>query len=98
MIDIDRRKLPQPDVVAEWDGRKFAETLRHDQSCGRYSTDFRQLLHVGYKVAAEMRGEFTDAVADSQRIIPHKAFGEHLLIDPSRFFGLCEIIAEVTAD
>jgi hypothetical protein len=69
VVDIDSGKLPSPEVVAEWNGKKFTEALRHDQSCGRYNPDFRQLLHIGYKVAAEMRTEFTDAIADCQRII-----------------------------
>jgi hypothetical protein len=72
VINIDKGRLPSPAVVAEWDGRRFAEALRHDQSCGRYNPDLRQLIHVGYKVAAEMGAEFTDAVADCERIIgPH---------------------------
>ncbi len=69
VIDIDKGRLPSPEVVAEWNGKRFAEALRHDQSCGRYNPDLRQLLHVGYKVAAEMGREFTDAVADCERII-----------------------------
>jgi hypothetical protein len=72
VIDIDKGRLPSPEVVAEWNGKRFAEALRHDQSCGRYNPDLRQLLHVGYKVAAEMGTEFTDAVANCERIIgPH---------------------------
>jgi hypothetical protein len=69
VIDIDKGRLPSPEVVAEWNGKRFAEALRHDQSCGRYNPDLRQLLHVGYKVAAEIGREFTDAVADCERII-----------------------------
>jgi hypothetical protein len=69
VIDIDPRRLPQPEVVAEWDGKRYADELRHDSLCGRYNPHFRQLLHVGYKVAAEMGKEFTDAVADCERII-----------------------------
>jgi hypothetical protein len=69
VIDIDKGRLPNPEVVAEWNGKRFAEALRHNQSCGRYNPDLRQLLHVGYKVAAEMGTEFTDAVADCERII-----------------------------
>ncbi len=72
VINIDKGRLPSPEVVAEWNGRRFAEALRHDQSCGRYNPDLRQLIHVGYKVAAELGKEFTDAVADCERIIgPH---------------------------
>jgi len=69
VIDISQGRLPSPEVVEEWNGRKLAESLRHNQSCGRYNPDLRQLLHVGYKVAAEMEKEFTDAVEDCERII-----------------------------
>jgi hypothetical protein len=69
VIDIDRSKLPMPEVVNGWNAKRYVDELRHDQSCGRYNPNFRQLLHVGYKVAAEMGKEFTDAVADCERII-----------------------------
>jgi tagaturonate epimerase len=69
VIDIDKGRLPNPEVVAEWNGKRFAEALRHDQSCGRYNPDLRQLLHVGYKVAAEMGTEFTNAVSECEGII-----------------------------
>ncbi len=69
VIDINKGRLPSPEVVAEWNGKKFAEALRHDQSCGRYNPDLRQLLHVGYKVAAEMKADFTHAVAECEGII-----------------------------
>jgi len=69
VVNIDRRKLPLPEVVAEWNGKRYADELRHDDSCGRYNPHFRQLLHVGYKVAAEMGKEFIDAVADCECII-----------------------------
>jgi len=69
VIDIDKSKLPLPEVVNDWSGKKFTETLRHDSSSGRYNPHLRQLLHIGYKVAAEMGTEFTNAVADCERII-----------------------------
>ncbi|MGD1042229.1 MAG: tagaturonate epimerase family protein [Sedimentisphaerales bacterium] len=69
VIDIDKGRLPDPEVVAEWNGKRFAEALRHDQSCGRYNPDLRQLLHVGYKVAAQMKSDFTHAVSECEGII-----------------------------
>ena len=62
VIDIDRSKLPAPEQVAGWDGATFASTLRHDQSHAQYNPSFRQLLHVGYKVAAEMGPRFLEAL------------------------------------
>ncbi|OHB68434.1 MAG: hypothetical protein A2Y77_09905 [Planctomycetes bacterium RBG_13_62_9] len=69
VIDIDRSKLPTPEVVQNWDGERFAATLRHDPSCARYNPSFRQLLHVGYKVAAEMAPRFLAALEKSEPII-----------------------------
>ncbi len=54
VIDIDRGKLPQPSQVASWTSEEFVETLRHNQSSQRYSVHFRQLVHIGFRVAAEM--------------------------------------------
>jgi hypothetical protein len=62
VIDIDRNKLPAPDAVARWDGERFAAALRHNPSCRQYNPNFRQLLHVGYKIAAELGPRFTDAL------------------------------------
>ncbi len=62
VVDIDRGRLPSPETVAKWDGGLFAASLRHDAACAAYNPHFRQLLHVGYKVAAEMGGRFTAAL------------------------------------
>jgi hypothetical protein len=62
VIDIDAARLPHPDVVDGWDGTRFAAALRHDQACPHYNLHFRQLLHVGYKVAAEMGCRYLDAL------------------------------------
>ncbi|MGE5608911.1 MAG: tagaturonate epimerase family protein [Bacillota bacterium] len=62
VIDIDRAKLPSPDEVAHWTGEHFAHVLRHDSSCPHYNRHVRQLLHVGYKLAAEMGSRYTDAL------------------------------------
>ena len=59
---IIRVALPLPEVVARWDGVGFAAALRHNVACKAYNPHFRQLLHVGYKVAAEMHDRFTTAL------------------------------------
>ncbi len=60
VIDIDDSKLPTPEEVAEWDGEKFSNTLRHISGHPDYNPNFRQLIHVGYKVAAEMGENYTN--------------------------------------
>jgi hypothetical protein len=69
VIDIDREKLPTAQEVDKWDGERFASVLRHDQSCEHYNINFRQLLHVAYKVAAEMGTRFSDALDKYEEII-----------------------------
>jgi len=54
VIDIDNSKLPTVEEVSGWSGEKFANTLRHIPGHPDYNPNFRQLIHVGYKVAAEL--------------------------------------------
>jgi len=69
VIDIDRAKLPSTQLVQKWSGDQFANTLRHDQSCDDYDPGFRQLLHVSYKVAAEMGSDYLQALTENKHII-----------------------------
>jgi hypothetical protein len=69
VIDIDRAKLPSADEVSRWDGEHYARTLRHDQSSPQYNPHFRQLLHVGYKVAAQMGTRYTDALKANEQVV-----------------------------
>ena len=62
VIDIDPAKLPSAQDINKWDGQQFAAALRHDQGCPGFNPNLRQLLHVGYKVAAEMGPRFTNAL------------------------------------
>lgn len=59
VIDIDDSKLPSAEEVAGWTGEKFGNTLRHIPGHVDYNPNFRQLIHVGYKVAAEMGQRYT---------------------------------------
>ena len=90
VINIDRAKLPEPAQVAKWDGRKFAATLRHDQSCKDYNPNFRQLLHIAYKIAAEMGKryldaltKYEDAIAPQVTVNLHERHIKPLFISPS---------------
>ncbi len=60
VIDINKSDLPTADEVENWDGQKFANTLRHVQGHPDYNPSFRQLIHVGYKIAAEFGSEYTN--------------------------------------
>jgi len=69
VIAIDRRKLPDPKTVNAWNKDEFVAALRHDQSNPSYNMHFRQLLHLAYKLAAEMGDEFTIALDRSQEYV-----------------------------
>ncbi len=59
VIDIKDDELPAAEGVAGWTGEKFGNTLRHIPGHPDYNSNFRQLIHVGYKVAAEMGDKYT---------------------------------------
>lgn len=69
VIDIDKDKLPSPEVVDQWSSDELADALRHDQSCDKYNPNFRQLLHVAYKIAAEMGTDYLNALEKHEKII-----------------------------
>ena len=77
VIDITKKKLPTPDEVKEWNSAKFAKTLRHDKSCPDFNPDFRQLIHVGYKIAAQMGDRFY-SVLDRSRLSVEKNVSENI--------------------
>ena len=62
VIDIHPERLPDPAQVRSWDGHRFARALRHDPDCPDYNPDLRQLLHVAYKLAAELGPRYLDAL------------------------------------
>ena len=46
--------------MAEWSSEDFVSALRHDASNPKYNLHLRQLLHVGFKVAAKMGERYLD--------------------------------------
>jgi len=69
VIDIDKQKLPAPEEVDQWDGEKFSQTLRHDQNNPNYNLHFRQLMHVGYKVASQMGDMYLKTLEENEAVI-----------------------------
>ncbi|MBN1973338.1 MAG: hypothetical protein JW787_06845 [Sedimentisphaerales bacterium] len=69
VINISRENLPSPEKISKWDSEQFANALRHDQSCPQFNPDLRQLLHVGYKIAAKMGTVYTNALEKYEDII-----------------------------
>jgi hypothetical protein len=59
VIEIDNSQLPSVEEVNTWTSEKFANTLRHIPGNPDYNANFRQLIHVAYKVASEMGETYT---------------------------------------
>jgi tagaturonate epimerase len=82
VIDIDRKKLPTPEQVAGWTGEQFTAALRHDPANPQYNPSFRQLLHVGFKVAAQMAERYTNALKQFEptiaKNVTENTFDRHL--------------------
>jgi hypothetical protein len=60
VIDIDPRRLPWADEVQGWSSERFVGALRHDPRSPLFNADLRQLIHVGYKIAAQLGERYLD--------------------------------------
>jgi hypothetical protein len=69
VIEIDDSALPDPSITDGWDKNKFVNTLRHIKGHPDYNPNFRQLIHVGYKVAAEMGDQYYEALRKFSDVI-----------------------------
>ena len=63
VIDIAPARLPTPAEVERWSSQQFTAALRHDRSNPAFNPDLRQLVHVGYKIAAGMGARYTNLLA-----------------------------------
>jgi hypothetical protein len=83
VIDIDAARLPSPQMVRAWSSDEFANALRHVPGHPAYNPHLRQLLHVGYKVAAQMGTRYTDALKAFEptiaRCVKENIFNRHIL-------------------
>ena len=82
VIDIDRAKLPPAAIVARWNAAQFVAALRHDPKCRDFNPHLRQLLHVGYKVAAKMGDQYLKMLdtceASISRNVTENLFERHI--------------------
>jgi hypothetical protein len=69
VIDIDPAKLPTPETVDGWGSEQYVSALRHDQSNPAYNASLRQLLHVGFKVAAKMGDRYLEALQANEQVV-----------------------------
>jgi hypothetical protein len=88
VIDIQKNKLPSLQEVEHWTGEKLANTLRHISCHPDYNPNFRQLIHVGYRVAAEYGAEYTRALERNKEIVGHQVIENIYDRHIKRLFGI----------
>jgi tagaturonate epimerase len=59
VIDIETARLPRPKDAERWTAEQWIEALRHDPHSPAYNSSLRQLMHVGFKIAAKMGPRYT---------------------------------------
>jgi tagaturonate epimerase len=69
VIDIDPARLPSATEVAGWSSQQFTDALRHDPQNPAYNSSIRQLLHVGFKIAARMGPRYLSQLEAHETVI-----------------------------
>lgn len=69
VIRIDRKQLPSPQTVNGWTGDHFASALRHDTSNPSYNLHLRQLVHIAFRIAAEMGDTYQQALIRNRTVV-----------------------------
>jgi len=69
VIDIDPARLPPPNEVYGWTAEQYTSALRHVKGAAEYNCSMRQLLHVGFKVAAKMGQRYLDLLEANEAVI-----------------------------
>jgi tagaturonate epimerase len=75
VIDIDRSKLPPAATVNGWSSARMVAALRHDPKCTDFNPHIRQLLHVGYKVAAKMGSRYLGLLEKCETAVARNVTG-----------------------
>jgi len=75
VIDIDPAKLPKPEELNRWSSEQFVAALRHDPKNPAYNPSIRQLLHVGFKVAAKLGNRYLDLLKANENTIAKNVTG-----------------------
>jgi hypothetical protein len=78
VIDIREEKLPSAEEVNAWTSEQFTSALRHDQGNPGYNADLRQLLHVGFKIAAQLGDTYLDTLKANSEVVSKNVTGNLL--------------------
>jgi tagaturonate epimerase len=69
VIDVNPELLPKPEEMENWTGHQLANAITHNPQHPEFNPSLRQLLHVGYKIAADLGEEYTQAIQKNAEMI-----------------------------
>ncbi len=69
VIEINIDELPSAEEVNNWTGQKMADSIRHIPGHKDFNPNMRQLLHIGYKIAAEYSDDYIAALRENKDIV-----------------------------
>jgi hypothetical protein len=69
VIDIDPARLPSAEEVRGWSSEQYTSALRHIEGDPAYNDSVRQLLHVGFKIAAKMGPRYLRLLEANEAVI-----------------------------
>lgn len=72
VVDIEVATLPTAETVRGWTSAQFLAALDHNQTCPDYDPQFRQFIHVAFKIAAEMGPRFAQALTEHRTVIARR--------------------------
>jgi hypothetical protein len=88
VINIRKELLPSEDKIKKWDKSSFADSLRHIPGKRGYNPDFRQLMHVAYKLAALRTEEYISLLDKHKETVGACVFDNLYHRHISRIFGI----------
>jgi tagaturonate epimerase len=88
VIEIKASLLPSKTEVLMWNGKRFSEALKHIPGNPGYNPDMRQLIHVGYKLAAHRMEEFIKHLEENEKTVSECVFDNIYNRHICRLFGL----------
>lgn len=74
VIDIKEDQLPSVETVNSWSNEDFANALRHIPNHPQYDPNMRQLMHVGYKLAADKIDKYNELLEKNADIVGQCVF------------------------
>jgi hypothetical protein len=69
VIDINPARLPSAEEVSKWTSKQYTSALRHVEGDPAYNDSVRQLLHVGFKIAAKMGPRYINLLEANEPVI-----------------------------